>query len=434
MQENLKKEKKLSLKISIYSTCFLSLFLLSITIFSYFYFYISEINNFDNNINYLPNFDTSTIYGTTTLKFSTWSVIESDLWKSIAITLSAVDVQTWTSQTINTKILTATPVFKTWNISIAKNQKAFEVARDSLIISQTWSITKNWIFNFENFDTKELLSQKKEIFSYFIAWEYYLFKKVKENWDTIIFAKNISYIKDFILKMVFVSFFSIILFFILVYFLTKYLVKIFLKPIEEHNQKLKEYNHNIAHEIKTPLTILNMNLEMMDGNENLIISSKEEIWKMKNITDSLLFLSENFTLKEIQKFEINKVIKEYIEKENLTKSVEVNYFPENIEINKNKNMFERILKNLIENALKYGCDNKIFIKIEKNNVTFSNKIEKNIEKEKLEKIFETFYQVDEKTNNWYWLGLSLVKRIIEIFKWKINVFQENNAFDVKIEF
>jgi signal transduction histidine kinase len=64
--------------------------------------------------------------------------------------------------------------------------------------------------------------------------------------------------------MLFVSFFSIILFFILVYFLTKYLVKIFLKPIEEHNQKLKEYNHNIAHEIKTPLTILNMNLEMMD--------------------------------------------------------------------------------------------------------------------------------------------------------------------------
>ena len=218
------------------------------------------------------------------------------------------------------------------------------------------------------------------------------------------------------------------------YFLTKYLVKIFLKPIEEHNQKLKEYNHNIAHEIKTPLTILNMNLEMMDWNENLIISSKEEIWKMKNITDSLLFLSENFTLKEIQKFEINKTIKEYIEKESLIKNVEIDYFPENIEINKNKNMFERILKNLIENALKYSCDKKIFIKIEKNNILFSNKIEKNIEKEKLEKIFENFYQVDEKTNNWYWLGLSLVKRIIEIFKWKISVVQENNAFDVRIEF
>jgi signal transduction histidine kinase len=120
---------------------------------------------------------------------------------------------------------------------------------------------------------------------------------------------------------------------------------------------------------------------------------------MKNITDSLLFLSENFTLKEIQKFEINKAVKEYIEKENLTKSVKITYFPENIEINKNKNMFERILKNLIENALKYGCDKKVFIKIEKNNITFSNKIKESIKKEKLDKIFEIFYQVDSKNNN-----------------------------------
>jgi signal transduction histidine kinase len=49
-----------------------------------------------------------------------------------------------------------------------------------------------------------------------------------------------------------------------VYFIAYGLAKITIKPIEENNKKLKEYNHNLAHEIKTPLAVVKSNLELLE--------------------------------------------------------------------------------------------------------------------------------------------------------------------------
>lgn len=174
-----------------------------------------------------------------------------------------------------------------------------------------------------------------------------------------------------------------------------------MKPINEYNTKLKEYNHNLAHEIKTPLTVLNMNLGMLENDENtkIVKSNKEEIEKIKNITDSLLFLSENFTLKEIQKFEINNTIKKFIEANSNQENIFVEYYKKDLEVSANKNMFDRLLKNLIENAFKYSTDKKIKISITEKSILFSNSVEKCISNEEIIKIFEAFYQVDNSRYN-----------------------------------
>jgi two-component system, OmpR family, sensor histidine kinase CiaH len=98
------------------------------------------------------------------------------------------------------------------------------------------------------------------------------------------------------------------------YFISYFLAKITIEPIEENNKKLKEYNHNLAHEIKTPLAVINSNLELLElsYDRNLISSSKEEIASMVDITDSLLFLSENNELKEKEKINTLELLEKYL--------------------------------------------------------------------------------------------------------------------------
>jgi signal transduction histidine kinase len=49
-----------------------------------------------------------------------------------------------------------------------------------------------------------------------------------------------------------------------------------LRPIKESNQRLKEYNHHVAHELKTPLAVLKSNLELaqISGDIDDVVCSK----------------------------------------------------------------------------------------------------------------------------------------------------------------
>ncbi|MDP3381132.1 MAG: histidine kinase dimerization/phospho-acceptor domain-containing protein [bacterium] len=82
---------------------------------------------------------------------------------------------------------------------------------------------------------------------------------------------------------------------IIIYFFSLRLAYLTTKPIKETNQKLIDYNHNLAHELKTPLAIIKTNLELLDisYDKDLVKSSFEEISSMENIISSLLFLAEN---------------------------------------------------------------------------------------------------------------------------------------------
>lgn len=228
-----------------------------------------------------------------------------------------------------------------------------------------------------------------------------------------------------------------IVFFILsicIYFISYFLARITIKPIEEHNKKLKDYNHNLAHELKTPISIVKSNLELLEieYDKNLIKSSQEELDFMINIIDSLLFLSNKNKKIIKQKINIIEIFNKNIKKYHIKPLFKISSKSILLEIN--EELFNLLVKNLIENAIKYWKDSeKIEINLTNKFFTIKNKVNQKIDEKNLDILFETFYQADNSRGNiWYWLWLSIVKKIIELHKFEIKLQYIDDFFIVKV--
>lgn len=218
---------------------------------------------------------------------------------------------------------------------------------------------------------------------------------------------------------------------IIIYFISLKLAYLTTKPIKEVNEKLKNYNHNLAHELKTPLSVLKSNLELLEisYDKDLVKSSFEEINSMENIINSLLFLAENSQSKVKDKISFKKLLEKYSENKNILLNIKEDFIAY-----WDNNLFEILLKNLIENALKYSINKKVNIEINGNEIIFSNKIDKNISKEELEKYTQIFYKWQNSNDfSSYGIWLSIVKKICDNYGLKILLKSEKNNFKVMIK-
>lgn len=224
----------------------------------------------------------------------------------------------------------------------------------------------------------------------------------------------------------YIVFFS---FLFLTYIFSYILSKFTLKPIEENNKLLKEYNHNLAHELKTPLSVIKSNLELLEikYDKKLIESSNEEIEDMKNVIDSLLFLSESSSYKTDEMFSLYTFISKYNDKTIIINKVDdfILYW--------DKVLFSILFTNLIENALKYRVKNtNIVIKIDLNSFYIENIYKWEISNP--DKLLDAFYQEDKSRNTkWFWLWLSIVKKISDIYNLKLIINSKNSDFEISVK-
>ena len=211
---------------------------------------------------------------------------------------------------------------------------------------------------------------------------------------------------------------------------------------DEYNssEMKKQFFANASHELKTPLTSIIGYLEMMKVG---ILSSKEEIdnaidksindaSRMKKIIFDMLELSslENETLRPITLINIKGTLKEIItslEVETEKRGLKILFAnDDDFDIRMNKDDFERLFKNLIENAIIYNKPNGcITINIDRKKRSVSIKDEGiGIKEEDISRIFERFYRVDKarsRRETGTGLGLAIVKHICENYDYKITV-------------
>jgi signal transduction histidine kinase len=205
------------------------------------------------------------------------------------------------------------------------------------------------------------------------------------------------------------------------------------QPLEDNLNMLRRFSSDASHELKTPLSAIRMRTELLESKlKNLdlplkdIVVIKEAAEHMSKTVESLLLLAR---LSEVETYEAVAPV-------SLTELLEVlfeefqNAFVEKglylkkevaqeISVPGRANSLERLLRNLIENALKYTERGGVTLSLSAD--SYFAKVTVNdtgigIGEESLPHIFERFYRVDQarsRKSGGVGLGLAIVKAVAE---------------------
>ena len=169
----------------------------------------------------------------------------------------------------------------------------------------------------------------------------------------------------------------------------------------------------ISHDLKTPLTRLKLQIELLNKNQKLN-SLKEEITEMEKMINEYLDFASNQYSQPVEKFNIVQLIQNLIDK-SFKKNIKIKT-PKNLIFSGRKNLIRRCIANIINNSQKYS-DNILITckKIKKNILINIDDDGPGIADEHKEKVFRPFYRVDKsrslKDSN-VGLGLSIVEDIV----------------------
>ena len=220
------------------------------------------------------------------------------------------------------------------------------------------------------------------------------------------------------------------------------------EKVEERTRELNVANEkrlnsfiNLMHETKTPLTLINNCLDELI----IKIGNSEEADMAKT---SLKKLNQNmrnfFDLNKLERgihiydhslvSDVSEIIQKVVPLFQIwanSKHIEITNEIENgILVRADPEALNRIIDNLLENAIKYSEQGgQIFLRLQQagDHVTFKVKDKgPGISREYHEKIFEPYFQIDHKKKNvqGMGMGLAMVKRTVDSLGGKIQVFSD----------
>lgn len=219
------------------------------------------------------------------------------------------------------------------------------------------------------------------------------------------------------------------------------------KTSEESYKKQKQFITNASHELKTPLTIISTDVELVEmdnGKSEWTESIKDQVERLTKMTNQLVTLSkideQDFKNFPKEDFSISELALQCLDtfspsfaKENLDLKYEVE---PNVSYFGNKGAIDELLHVFLENALKYTKDKgSVFasLKKEKSRVVFSIKNDvKDVSKIDPDQLFDRFYRSPDTGKRGSGIGLSIAKEIIRMHKGDVKVNLENNKLEFVI--
>jgi len=204
-----------------------------------------------------------------------------------------------------------------------------------------------------------------------------------------------------------------------------YLIKLFMKPIENERMRLDNFIKDTTHELNTPITALMIctekNTPRSEKNMERIYLSATRISEIyKDLTHIFL---ESKTNKKIQPIHIDKIIIkeiEYFELLASKKDISIILDIQETTINIDKEDFKRILSNICSNAIKYTNRKGKISLILKNKKLSIEDTGIGIDLSKKENIFNRYYRATTQDGG-FGMGLNIVYKICEEYNIKIEV-------------
>ena len=221
--------------------------------------------------------------------------------------------------------------------------------------------------------------------------------------------------------------------------------KLVFKTTEESYKKQKAFITNASHELKTPLTIISTDLELVEmdhGKSEWTESIHDQVIRLNAMTKQLVTLSKldegNSTNYPFSEFSLSKLAEESVDSFTPTfksKKITLNSdIASDINMRGNMYLINELFYIFFDNALKYTKNNgEVNLRVKKNSnrkneIVFFNDIEDNEIDTNL--LFERFYRSPNSvTKEGSGIGLSIAKEIVELHKGKISVsIKENKIY------
>ena len=221
-----------------------------------------------------------------------------------------------------------------------------------------------------------------------------------------------------------------------------------LTRLELSFERISQFSSDASHELKTPLTIIKGELEIalrkdrnIDEYKESLKTSLNEVIVIEETINDLLFLAKNekdlITTNMEELLYFDEIIDESInEVKNFAKlhQIEIKFeLIDTVEFKGYSNLLKIAIKNILKNAIQFSHKNsKVFVKSYKENGLFNISIQDfgiGIENNEQNKIFEKFYRTDKsrnKNSGGTGLGMSIVKKIIDIHKGLIRINSKAN--------
>ena len=218
-----------------------------------------------------------------------------------------------------------------------------------------------------------------------------------------------------------------------------------LSKLDLSNKQKDEIISAISHEFKNPIAVISGYVQTLRHDDDIPEALRNKFLakidystvKMTNIIDRLRLSlkleqsTEKLTLKQTNLYNLVNQLKNDLLDKYTNRKIELSGDQDFI-IEIDETLFGIAITNLIENALKYSED-KVAVKVYKDCIIIED-YGIGIEEKELAKIMKKFYRVsNNKWNNSLGLGLHIVKNIIDLHKFKINiqsVYHEGTTFTI----
>ena len=226
-----------------------------------------------------------------------------------------------------------------------------------------------------------------------------------------------------------------------------------LDTVEEVFIHEKQFSSDVSHELRTPITVILAQSDYALQYSDTFEEAKESLEvinrhakRMTNLINQIMELSKLERQKEIEKEKINlsnivlQLLEDYkplLESKNLNLVYNVE---KDIRIQGNKIMLERVFLNILMNAVKFTKTN-IEISLTREDKTAVLKIRDDgigISEENKKFIWERFFQVNDsrnkEENKGSGLGLSMVKKIVDLHSATIDLeseLEQGTCFTIK---
>ncbi len=210
-----------------------------------------------------------------------------------------------------------------------------------------------------------------------------------------------------------------------------------LDSLEAMFRNHERFTSDVAHELRTPLTVILSeseyalaDTESVDEKNQSLEVIRRQSKRIKAITDSLLEFTRfaNQLKIALDPTDISRITEEFLDDYALPKEIDIRRNIErDIVVAADATLYERILQNLLDNAIKYGKPGgHVLVSLEKADRTAVLTVRDDgvgMSEEAVAHAFERFYREDASRSDkpGLGLGLSFVKEIVRLFGAKISL-------------